>query len=419
MFALIGLLLIFTAFYGLFVDGITFDTIILFFFFVISGYSVLKLSSFFNKGKDKCPKKEKYEHPSHLVQSNNYNSSNYILNIRSATDSIKHRVDTNLTEYENWLNFISEGGTNDEWERLKKKNNWKFKEPETEKFLKYQEELKTASDKYYSQLEDVIKPGWSEIYQSKDYNSIFAKFYEQECLENIKLFKEMVTIEKKNDDYLSKRVPAYERLAMLYERQHKYEKALVICDDAIKNDASFKVMLKRKDRLLKKPKPAVTTTKNATILKNNNIQNDRKSLDPNFIDELQRIEASKSYRNSIWNEYYSDYEEKPFISKDRELNTRWLEQAKHFPTQSIIPKKIMKRYSDGLLPGHVYMLYWIDKYELKRRIPAYFEYKYGVEFFKEKDFLESNGFIENNILTKKGKTAIQKHINVVNNHKNR
>ena len=68
MLVLIGFLLIFTAFYGLFVDGITFDTIILFFFFVISGYSVLKLSSFFNKGKDSGPKKEKYEYPSHLVQ---------------------------------------------------------------------------------------------------------------------------------------------------------------------------------------------------------------------------------------------------------------------------------------------------------------------------------------------------------------
>ena len=252
MLVLIGFLLIFTAFYGLFVDGITFDTIILFFFFVISGYSVLKLSSFFNKGKDSGPKKEKYEYPSHLVQSSNYNSSNYTMNIRSVTGSIKHRVDTNLTEYENWLNFISKGGTNDEWERLKKKNNWKFKASENEKFLKHQEELNPVSDKYYRQLEDVIKPGWSEIYQSKDYNSDFAKFYEQECLENIKLFKEMVTTEKKNDDYLSKRVPAYERLAMLYERQHKYEKALVICEDAYKNDASREVMKKRYDRLVKK-----------------------------------------------------------------------------------------------------------------------------------------------------------------------
>lgn len=295
---------------------------------------------------------------------------------------------------------------------------WKEREKNIKKFEKYQNELTPVSDKYYDQMTNEIQPGWSLLYQSKDYTSEFAKKYEQLCIENIKLFKEMVTIEKKNDDYLSKRVPAYERLAMLYERQKRFDKAIEICNDAIRNDASFKVMLKRKDRLLKKPKPAVTTTKNATILKNNNIQNDRKSLDPNFIDELQRIEASKLYRDSIWNEYYSDYEEKPFISKDRELNTRWLEQAKHFPTQSIIPKKIMKRYSDGLLPGHVYMLYWIDKYELKRRIPAYFEYKYGVEFLKEKDFLEANGFIENNILTKKGKTAIQKHISVINNHKN-
>ena len=64
------------------------------------------------------------------------------------------------------------------------------------------------------------------------------------------------------------------------------------------------------------------------------------------------------------------------------------------------------------------MLYWIDKYKLKRKIPAYFEYQYGIEFIKEKDFLEANRFIENNILTKKGKNAIQKHISVINNHKN-
>lgn len=159
--------------------------------------------------------------------------------------------------------------------------------------------------------------------------------------------------------------------------------------------------------------------KQATTNDNSKKAIDRHKVEPAIIDKFQKIEASNEYRQKVWDIFYSDYIEKPFVSKDRELNTNWLEQAKHFPTQSIIPKKIMKRYSDGLLPGHVYMLYWTDKYKLKRRIPAYFEYKYGIEFLKEKDFLEANGFIENNILTKKGKTAIQKHINVVNNHKNR
>ena len=267
-------------------------------------------------------------------------------------------------------------------------------------------------------MNNEIKPGWSLLYQSKDYTGEFAKKYEQLCIENIKLFKQMVIIEKRNNDYTSKRVPAYERLAMLYERQKRFDKAIEVCNDAIKNDASFEVMLKRKDRLLKKPKSSVATTKSVSNPKSDSNQNKRKNLNSNYIDELQRIEASESYRNKVWNKYYSNYEEKPFVSKDRELNTNWLEQAKNFPAQSIIPKETMTRYNDGLLPGHVYMLYWIDKYKSKRRIPSCFEYKYGIEFIKEKDFLEANRFIENNILTKKGKNAIQKHISVISNHKN-
>ena len=50
-----------------------------------------------------------------------------------------------------------------------------------------------------------------------------------------------------------------------------------------------------------------------------------------------------------------------FISKDRELNTNWFEQAKTFSQQSLVSKSMMKRYSDGLLPGHIYMLYWLKK----------------------------------------------------------
>lgn len=45
----------------------------------------------------------------------------------------------------------------------------------------------------------------------------------------------------------------------------------------------------------------------------------------------------------------------------------------------------MTPYSDGLLPGHIYMLYWLKKYKNKR-VPAYFEYRYGIDFEKEKSF---------------------------------
>ena len=77
---------------------------------------------------------------------------------------------------------------------------------------------------------------------------------------------------------------------------------------------------------------------------------------------------------------------------------------------------MMTRYSDGLLPGHVYMLYWLKKYTNKR-IPAYFEYKYGIDFCKEKDFLYENGFLnESGKPTKKGEKAIENHKNVIENH---
>ena len=159
--------------------------------------------------------------------------------------------------------------------------------------------------------------------------------------------------------------------------------------------------------------------KQATTNDNSKKAIDRHKVEPAIIDKFQKIEASNEYRQKVWDIFYSDYIEKPFVSKDRELNTNWLEQAIiRKPPMPLVQKKNMKRYSDGLLPGHIYMMYWIDKYKLKRRIPAYFEYKYGIEFLKEKDFLEANGFIENNILTKKGKTAIQKHISAINNHKN-
>ena len=87
-------------------------------------------------------------------------------------------IDENLSEYDNWLNFLSNGGTQTEWEELKRKNNWKFKISETKKFEKYQNELRSVSDKYYDQMTNEIQPGWSLLYQSKDYTNEFAKKYE-------------------------------------------------------------------------------------------------------------------------------------------------------------------------------------------------------------------------------------------------
>lgn len=142
----------------------------------------------------------------------------------------------------------------------------------------------------------------------------------------------------------------------------------------------------------------------------------RRSIPTKKIDQMQRIEASTIYKNRIYKKFYSDYPEKPFISQDRELNTNWIEQAEKFPKQCIIPKPMMTRFSDGLLPGHVYMLYWLKKYTNKR-IPAYFEYKYGIDFEKEKKLLIETGLLNSDLKpTEKGNAAIIRHNEIIEKH---
>lgn len=127
--------------------------------------------------------------------------------------------------------------------------------------------------------------------------------------------------------------------------------------------------------------------------------------------DLFRKAGTKNY---IIKNFYADYPEIPYISDSR--NSDWVEKARLFPQQTIIPKSTMKRYTDGLLPGHIYMLYWLKKYTNKK-VPVYFEYKYGIDFEKEKTFLKGNGFLnELNKPTEKGEQAIQKHYAVIENH---
>lgn len=131
----------------------------------------------------------------------------------------------------------------------------------------------------------------------------------------------------------------------------------------------------------------------------------------NFFSKSEKTIPSIS-KYTIYDRYYSDYPEKPYISDDRNVR-KWLEKADMFPAQSLVPKAMMVRYSDSLLPGHVYMLYWLNKYNNKK-VPAYFEYEYGIDFEAEKDYLLKNGYInELNKLTSKGVQAIDAHISVI------
>ena len=53
---------------------------------------------------------------------------------------------------------------------------------------------------------------------------------------------------------------------------------------------------------------------------------DNKSIFPEQINFSQSAKASDNYCQKIYDLYYKDYPEMPFISKDRELNTNWFEQ---------------------------------------------------------------------------------------------
>lgn len=73
---------------------------------------------------------------------------------------------------------------------------------------------------------------------------------------------------------------------------------------------------------------------------------------------------------------------------------------------------MMTRYTDGLLPGHVYMLYWLNKFRGKK-IPEYFEYRYGIDFYKEKQFLTLQGYLDCDKPTSKGMKAIENHYEII------
>ena len=147
---------------------------------------------------------------------------------------------------------------------------------------------------------------------------------------------------------------------------------------------------------------------------------DRKTIPANEIDVMQRIPASSQYQKRIHEQFYPNYPEKPFISKDRELNTNWIEQTEftleHMKVNPLVTIDKMTRLPDGLLPGHIYMLYWIGKNSAEKRIPSYFEYKYGIEFERERQFLIHNGYLADGKPTPKGADAIVAHFEIIEQH---
>lgn len=141
--------------------------------------------------------------------------------------------DFSKSDYDNWLEFVSKGGTTEQWEALKSANNWKFKLADWEIYEIYRNEVKPFADPYYEYL-TTIQNDWSAMYQLKDYNGKLAKKIEEDCYNAIEFYKKMKEIDLKYNEKTPTNIPPFERLAMLYERQQRYEDCIEICKEGCK-----------------------------------------------------------------------------------------------------------------------------------------------------------------------------------------
>ena len=91
---------------------------------------------------------------------------------------------------------------------------------------------------------------------------------------------------------------------------------------------------------------------------------------------------------------YKDYPEQPYISPDRDLEA-WISTPERFP-YSRVPRANMVRTEEGLLPGHIVMLWLMEVSSITNEFlaPQYFEYRYGVEAEEAKRLLVDKGYAD-------------------------
>ena len=106
-------------------------------------------------------------------------------------------------------------------------------------------------NKYFSGMEE-IEAMWSVLYNLKIVTGEKADMFEQKCLQNISDFQRIPPA----NTQATREVPAYTRLAMLYEKQERYDEAIAVCVDAIRRgivyDGSKGQMYGRLARLIRK-----------------------------------------------------------------------------------------------------------------------------------------------------------------------
>ena len=119
------------------------------------------------------------------------------------------------------------------------------------------EEIRKLSIPYYDTMEKV-EAAWGVLRNLDLCKSEQAKEFEKICKGNIRQFKKYISKAKEliPDYEQPKYVPAYVRLAMLYEKQEKFEKAIEVCAEAIQmgahDDHNKSRMYGRLARIIKK-----------------------------------------------------------------------------------------------------------------------------------------------------------------------
>ena len=96
----------------------------------------------------------------------------------------------------------------------------------------------------------------------------------------------------------------------------------------------------------------------------------------------------------IKHHFYDDYAEYPYISESRDV-LEWERYPERFP-YGIVEKRQMIRLEEGILPGHVILLWRIgfDNFTTESTIPAYFEYRYGIHTDEAFKTLMQKGYVE-------------------------
>jgi len=185
--------------------------------------------------------------------------------LRLFSEKIIFVADLSKTEYENWLIFLEQGGNTKQWEKLKRDNKWIFIKDPIEAISEYEEKFSPLFNEY-SESALNIKTEWKTISNEKIYSGHRANLFVELCKHNIELYKKMVILENQHSRDHLQESEGYKRLAMIYEKQENYEKAIEVCKEAILL-GDIKSMPSRLDRMIKKLRREATDEEKELIQK--------------------------------------------------------------------------------------------------------------------------------------------------------